>query len=110
MDFKVFKEIAEEADLDMSAYSGRGMYGRQCPSFRVDDPSEIFDLGIQLERARESLAGADVDDRGEDYDVDFPNPTWDNLGLGYVVYFKSITISDEELKELRGEDGEDEDE
>ena len=54
---------AEDADFDISfTYSGRGMYGRECPSVRIES---IGDLP--------TTAKTD----------------WDNMGRRFVVYAKN---------------------
>lgn len=52
--------LAAGHEIDWS-YSGRGMYGRECPAIRVDD--------------LEFMSRAEVE--------------WDNMGLGYVIYAKN---------------------
>jgi hypothetical protein len=37
-----FCKDAEDQDIDIDcSYSGRGMYGRQCPAVRLDRPNDI---------------------------------------------------------------------
>ena len=51
---------ADDADLDISfTYSGRGMYGRQCPSVRVESISDLPTTA---------------------------KTNWDNMGRRFVVY------------------------
>ena len=37
---KKFIKAAEKAGLEIKSYSGRGMYGKECPSVHVHDLSE----------------------------------------------------------------------
>ena len=36
-----FCNNADKCGLDIVQYSGRGMYGKQCPSVHVDEPNDI---------------------------------------------------------------------
>lgn len=36
-----FCNDAEECGLDITLYSGRGMYGKLCPAVMVDEPNDI---------------------------------------------------------------------
>ena len=59
---KQFKAKAESLGYDVKDYSGRGMFGRECPSVVVENPNDfIAEMGIK---------GLKVD----------------NMGLKYVVY------------------------
>jgi len=52
------------------SYSGRGMYGRTCYGIDCDDDTECV-----VQAARRGL----------------PTPSIDQMGRGYIVYWKTIT-------------------
>lgn len=56
---KIFISEAEDQGFDIRNYSGRGMYGRECPAFTVD---RIADARISVPYS------------------------WDNMGLSYIIY------------------------
>lgn len=59
---KRFTRKAEELGYEVELYSGRGMFGRECPSVTVDNPNDfISEIGMK---------GLKID----------------NMGLQYVVY------------------------
>ena len=72
--------IADEMNADgyecrfVDDYSGRGMYGKKCCGFIVDDITEV------ISRVR---------DRGI-------KSKWfeDNMGLSYIVYFPAISFTE----------------
>ena len=57
-----FKRRAEELGYEVKDYSGRGMFGRECPSVTVDNYLDFI--------AEMGMKGLKVD----------------NMGLSYVVY------------------------
>ncbi len=75
-------------------YSGRGMYGRECPGITTDNPMQVvmaFAATLAIMEAQ------------EEYDT-FPeleNVTWDSfqvrtdsMGLSTIVYFPNMKIID----------------
>ena len=54
-----FVQDALDADLPIRRYSGRGMYGRECPGVNVDDPISFKS------------------------DIHY---SWDSMGRGFIVY------------------------
>lgn len=59
---EIFKEKAEELGYEVKNYSGRGMFGRNCPSVTVDNVNDfIAEIGMK-------------------------GLKFDNMGLQYVVY------------------------
>lgn len=70
-------------------YSGRGMYGQQCPALAVDDVSEgIHQL---FESAREHLPADQALDRLQALVANFRT---DTLGFRTVMYWPSIDWTD----------------
>lgn len=58
-----FVEAANDAGLNVRAYSGRGMYGAYCPGVSVDNLEDGLSLCPEI--------------KGKCYD---------QLGMGYIVY------------------------
>jgi hypothetical protein len=67
-------ERLEEEGYAWRAYSGRGMYGRQCVAVPLENLSELFQLGKALGR------GA-------------PEPKTDSLGLGIIAYWPWFEVT-----------------
>ncbi|MCL6528305.1 MAG: hypothetical protein K6T57_15705 [Thermaceae bacterium] len=75
-------------------YSGRGMYGQQCPALAVDDvPSGIQEL---FESAREHLSADQALDGLQGLVADFRT---DALGFRTVMYWPQMDWSDLEPQE-----------
>ena len=62
-------EVAQTLELNLSSYSGRGMYGKVCASINGKNPYAIIE-----EAASRGIRGARVD----------------SLGLGSVVYWPTL--------------------
>ena len=76
-------DILETAGLDVDRYSGRGMYGDECPSFTTEDPiAAIAQLVADLDDARERQDLAEA----------FKGACSDSMGHDAVVYFPSLTF------------------
>ena len=59
---KIFTEKAEELGYEVKMYSGRGMFGMECPSVTVCNVNDfIAEMGMK-------------------------GLKWDNMGLDFVVY------------------------
>ena len=56
-----FTEKAEELGYEVNPYSGRGMYGRECPSVVVENPNDFI--------AEMGMKGLQIDNMGRDYVV-----------------------------------------
>lgn len=80
-----FQFFLEEAGLDTSAYSGRGMFGKNCLSVRIHNVNELF-LSV-IENIRPDT---------DTYMISraFRNMRTDSLGLGMVAYFPEIEYSE----------------
>jgi hypothetical protein len=100
MKFETFKALADEANLEITSYSGRCMYGRLCPAIMLERGESEFQLGVKLEAARCVLA----EDNPTDFEVDLPTPSSDSMGLDTVIYWTSITLTKEEAKALQVEE------
>lgn len=69
----------ESGDFEYRRYSGRGMYGRECPAVDVEDIGSIFTLGRLV---------AEADLLPVEHAGCFDGtPSMDNMGLGYIVYW-----------------------
>ncbi len=66
---KEFIEALENADFYPCAYSGRGMFGKECVCLKGDGIS-VWDVARALPE-----------------DMDVPEPRTDMLGLGMVIYW-----------------------
>jgi hypothetical protein len=82
-----FKNEYEES---FRAYSGRGMFGKQCVGITVASNqigSTIFNIGLKIGEYEEG----DVTDCSlEEFVQCFKNVKWDNMGLDYIIYFPDI--------------------
>ena len=72
---KALIEALSQAGFNPSAYSGRGMFGKQCVCVKGDDVSPW--------KVAKALWYANDDDEI----VDVPEPQQDQLGLGIVLYW-----------------------
>jgi len=61
---------------EVKSYSGRGMYGKECPAMDLEEIDEIAILFVMLTRDHPNLA-----------DWMARNVKLDNMGTGYVVYW-----------------------
>ena len=68
---KALIDALEDAGYDPCAYSGRGMYGKECVALRGDN--------INLWEVARSLPE----------DLNVPEPRTDSMGLGIVIYWPS---------------------
>lgn len=71
-------EVIEGAGYDLRAYSGRGMYQKQCLAFECSD--ELGDLFANL-----LTAGLDAE-----HAVVVREMKIDTLGRGSIVYFETV--------------------
>lgn len=86
-------EVANEMQIEMRSYSGRGMYGESCLAFIVNSVGEMFALGVETQKMDPVLAslladsGCRIDTMGRNHEV---------------VYFPSISaegLTDEDEDE-----------
>ena len=68
------------AGFDVFAYSGRGMYGKNCVGVRLDKTQSAYDVGAVL--------GAQFGNDATDL-----KPAEESLGLGTVLYFPEVPWS-----------------
>lgn len=76
-----FQEFLENEGYETRAYSGRGMYGRECLAITVRNPIQVAqDIGWKAARTPES---------------DFPQQVrTDSMGLDYVIYWPNEKYED----------------
>lgn len=77
-----FQKWLEENCYETRAYSGRGMYGKECLAVTVSDVSAMWTMAMMLQ-----------EDLIEDEDLDFTGPfppRYDSMGLGVILYWPSI--------------------
>ena len=83
-DMQSLKNALDGFDAEISAYSGRGMYGRQC--LGISGNFGLFELGVAIgsygnERLVEALIGY--------------APSTDSMGTGKVIYWPQVSIPKE---------------
>lgn len=101
MKLEVFKEIVEEAGYELESYSGRGMYGDECASLRLDRDESVFVVMASITEAAFSRHEYDGDikfDIGEWLELMGKTKT-DNMGLGMVIYWKHMKWDDSDEPE-----------
>lgn len=79
------QEYLEQSGYDTFAYSGRGMFGKQCVAISIDTVGELF------------LIGASV---GHDVLRYNDAPKIDNLGKGFVAYWPNHTYTVQDLDDM----------
>jgi len=88
MTSKQLKDIIEMAGCETRAYSGRGMYGKECLAFTADSETSGFAVAADLMEA--------ALDAGEDFIAPVIEAMrgirTDSLGLGTVFYFPSVAV------------------
>lgn len=80
-----------EYDVNLMAYSGRGMFGRQCPAVSGDSVSCIVSRLIDI-------ASCEIDNSSMLVQLIKEISTYyskDSLGLGVVIYYQTITWDEE---------------
>lgn len=104
MNFSELQEIVEDAGFDVRSYSGRGMYGKKCLSFNLEQEENEFDAMLKLSESIQSYVEHSDDGlEFEDVTQYFMGAKSDSMGLGMVIYFPNI-----EWEEIEDQD-EDED-
>lgn len=84
---KQLHELLEYIGLEPEAYSGRGMYGKECLSINIESyelGSVFFEMGVALAKNNSQ----EVPDALLSYSTD-------NMGYGIVVYWKSALVESE---------------
>jgi hypothetical protein len=111
-DWDSFVELCDDADLNLSSYSGRFMYGGRCVSVSGGDPA-----GIMLALFQALLEQMDVEAEWS-LEAEFADRMLalmkryrvDSLGKGVVVYWPDVEWQSKWTEQYGGEaeDGEDE--
>lgn len=88
--FEILRDICQFGGLDMYSYSGRAMYGKQCPAFNTD--TLLRGIAELLEAAIEADQTIDDEDKKlvPQLASIIRSARTDNMGLDYVVYFPGI--------------------
>ena len=84
---KTLHELLDYIGLEPEAYSGRGMYGKECLSVSIESyelGSMFFELGVVLAKNK----AFETPDALLSYSTD-------NMGYGIVVYWKSALVESE---------------
>jgi hypothetical protein len=98
-------DVLDDA-IPFRAYSGRGMYGKDCAAIEIDDPASLMHVGMALallvarEVEAKNISEDDPSDVIDDAIADFRAPRLDSLGHGYVAYWPGIPF---EAAEVVGE-------
>ena len=84
---KFTAEQVEEAISDLGAnlhdrYSGRGMYGAECPAIEAESESEIYSFFVELATVNEKMARQLA-----------KSARVDSMGRGIICYWPSITYA-----------------
>lgn len=79
----------EELDYTTRSYSGRGMYGKECLGVELGALKDVGELVADLIEA-----AADDPNCADDVARGVRRMSWDNLGLGIIVYFPSVPFVD----------------
>jgi len=79
--------LLETASFNARKYSGRRMYGKDCPAFTVESDGEIMLATLDIVRAADEM-GVPNDQLHEA----LRNATTDSMGKGVVVYFPRYTF------------------
>ena len=79
-----FIEALEEAGYEVTSYSGRGMYGKECVSIHGDVTAW-------------ELARALWFNNFDEDDLDIPEPRQDQMVLGIVLYWPSFEWPQEDV-------------
>ena len=78
------QERLEQLGYRPCAYSGRGMFGKECLGIVIPNIQSLFSLGI------------DIGEHREDGDESPGNPKTDNIGYNIVAYWPSIPYEKED--------------
>lgn len=102
MELKLLKTLIEAAGYEPYAYSGRGMYGRNCVGFTCPDVNtaiaDLFEVMFEVNIE-------DVANEEEEYEARMSahnvlceairKSASDSMGFEVVLYFKSVEWKDE---------------
>ena len=77
-------DLLREVGCEPRAYSGRGMYGRDCVAVDVKHAGEALALGVKLALR----AGMDADDRV--LLANLGEPRRDSMGRDEIVYWSRV--------------------
>jgi hypothetical protein len=72
-------EAIEDAGREWREYSGRGMMGARCVGTTINEVTDLFQLGQELEG--------------------FPKPKIDNMGRSFIVYWPRFKIIDDQAEQ-----------
>ena len=85
-------EALEQTDANIyQRYSGRNMFGEECPGFEAETDAEAFSVFVQLAAYDEDLAAKLA-----------AGAKTDSLGRGIIVYWPTITYAKAAETEARG--------
>jgi hypothetical protein len=82
----VLEDLAFEVEGTARTYSGRGMYGSQCAGITLDSESDLLQLGAAIAQT--------IEDE-ELQRLLISQASFDSMGLGIIVYWRSIEVDGE---------------
>lgn len=113
---KMLIESADDYDVSIRTYSGRGMYGTQClgiVGYQDDILKAIYKSVVEAVRLthKSDASVDDVLDLVEEGMENFENMSQDSMGRKEILYFTDIEIEkgDDIYKLIEGEDELDDD-
>lgn len=96
--FNLLQIFADDHDYQMRlAYSGRGMFGKECIGFVTSESP--FALGLKLGHyLREAESNTNEDDPSDLFEY-LQNVRTDSMGMDTIMYFPNIQMPDELVDE-----------
>lgn len=83
----IFQEFIEDLGFETRAYSGRGMYGKECLAFNSEAPlKDIQEISYCLGQHN-----------AENEDDEIPRPgrvEFDSMGTEYIVYWPALPFGE----------------
>lgn len=86
--FHVMRDLIEGAGYECRAYSGRGMYGKQCLGVDIDTNTNVFEFIADLIDA--ANCASEHDDHLSVVLEALRGSRTDSMGLGQIIYWPSV--------------------
>lgn len=90
--------LIESLGFTTFAYSGRGMYGRQCLAVNLDGDQNLMSLFADLIEDLPNCSAAEMEDTCSTISEALRSAKTDSLGHGMVVYFPGHDHSGSDLE------------
>ncbi len=79
--------LGNDSESDHREYSGRGMYGKACIGFTIENrAASVLRVGLAVMQSFDEETAESIIDRA----------AWDSMGLNMIVYFPGVTIAEKE--------------